>query len=61
MVADPALTLNTHIIRVRGRSGAFTLVLENVPAPENPKTSWLACYSAIAALDALGSRVRIGT
>lgn len=61
VVADPALTLNTHTIRVRGRSGAFTVVLENVPAPENPKTSWLACYSAIAALDALGSRVRIGT
>jgi len=61
VVADPALTLNTHTIRVRGRSGSFTVVLENVPAPENPKTSWLACYSAIAALDALGSRVRIGT
>jgi aspartate dehydrogenase len=61
VVADPGLTLNTHTIRVRGRSGNFTVVLENVPAPENPKTSWLACYSAIAALNALGSRVRIGT
>jgi aspartate dehydrogenase len=61
VVADPALKLNTHTIRVKGRSGTFTVVLENVPAPENPKTSWLACYSAIAALQALGSRVRIGT
>ena len=61
VVADPGLTLNTHTIRVRGRSGTFTVVLENVPAPENPKTSWLPCYSAIAALNALGSRVRIGT
>ena len=61
VVADPALKLNTHTIRVRGRSGTFMVVLENVPAPENPKTSWLACYSAIAALNALGSRVRIGT
>jgi len=61
VVADPGLKLNTHTIRVRGRSGTFTVVLENVPAPENPKTSWLACYSAIAALDSLGSRVRIGT
>lgn len=61
VVADPGLKLNTHTIRVRGRSGAFTVVLENVPAPENPKTSWLACYSAIAALRALRSRVRIGT
>ena len=50
VVADPALTLNTHTIRVSGASGRMTLVLENVPAPENPKTSWLACYSALAAL-----------
>jgi hypothetical protein len=29
----------------------MTFVFENVPAPENPKTSWLACYSALAALE----------
>jgi aspartate dehydrogenase len=61
VVADPGLTLNTHTIRVSGRSGRFTVVLENVPAPENPKTSWLACYSALAALQALGSPIRYGT
>ena len=61
VVADPALTLNTHTIRVPGASGRFTVVLENVPSPENPKTSWLACYSALAALQALGSPVRYGT
>ena len=61
VVADPALMLNTHTIRVSGRSGRFTVVLENVPAPENPKTSWLACYSALAALQALRSPVRYGT
>jgi aspartate dehydrogenase len=61
VVADPGLTLNTHTIRVSGRAGRFTLVLENVPAPENPKTSWLACYSALAALEALDSKVRYGT
>jgi aspartate dehydrogenase len=61
VVADPALTLNTHTIRVNGRAGTFTVVLENVPAPDNPKTSWLACYSALAALRSLESRVRYGT
>jgi aspartate dehydrogenase len=60
VVSDPALTLNTHTIRVRGKTGRFTVVLENVPSPENPKTSWLACYSAVAAVQALGSRVRYG-
>lgn len=61
VVADPALTLNTHTIRVRGRTGNMTVVLENVPAPENPKTSWLACYSALAALQSIQSKARFGT
>ncbi len=61
VLADPALKLNTHTIRVSGRSGTFTIVLENVPSPENPKTSWLACYSAIAALNTLRNSVRYGT
>jgi aspartate dehydrogenase len=61
VVADPALTLNTHTIHVSGRSGRFTVILENVPSPDNPKTSWLACYSALAALQSLGSTVRYRT
>ena len=61
VVADPALTLNTHTIQVAGQCGRFTVILENVPSPDNPKTSWLACYSALAALWALGSKVRYGT
>jgi len=61
VVADPGLKLNTHTIRVSGASGRITLVLENVPSPDNPKTSWLACYSALAALKSLESRVRYGT
>ena len=61
VVADPALTLNTHTIRIAGAAGRMTVVLENVPAPENPKTSWLACYSVLGALKALQSRTRYGT
>jgi aspartate dehydrogenase len=61
VVADPSLTANTHTIQVVGRTGRFTVVLENLPTPENPKTSWLACYSAIAALKALQSSERIGS
>ena len=61
VVADPGLTLNTHTIRVSGAAGRMTVVLENVPAPENPKTSWLACYSALAALGSLESKVRYGS
>jgi aspartate dehydrogenase len=61
VVADPALTRNTHTIRVSGKSGRFSMVLENVPAPENPKTAWLACYSALAAIKELQGSARYGT
>lgn len=61
VVADPALSRNTHTIEVAGKSGRFRVVMENVPAPENPKTAWLACYSALAALRELASPVRYGT
>ena len=61
VVADPALTHNTHTIRVTGKTGRFTVVLENVPAPDNPKTAWLACYSALAALKSLGTGIRYGS
>jgi len=62
VVADPGLTFNTHTIAVHGRTGRFQVVLENVPSPENPKTAWLACYSALAAVQALRVRgVRYGT
>jgi aspartate dehydrogenase len=61
VVADPALTHNTHTIRVAGRSGRFVVVLENVPSPDNPKTAWLACYSALAALRSLADGIHYGT
>jgi aspartate dehydrogenase len=61
VVADPGLSRNTHTIRVSGKSGDFTVVLENVPSPDNPKTAWLACYSALAALQSLVSGIRYGT
>ena len=61
VVADPALKHNTHTIDVKGRTGNFSITLENVPAPDNPRTAWLACYSALAALKAAQSSVRYGT
>ncbi len=61
VVADPAIQYNTHLIEVRGVTGNISIKLENIPAPENPKTAWLACYSALAALKLMGSQVRYGT
>ena len=61
VVADPALQRNTHFISVRGKAGSMDIKFENVPAPDNPKTAWLACYSALAALKSVRSPVRYGT
>lgn len=61
VVADPALRHNTHFIDVKGKTGNISIKLENVPSPDNPKTAWLACYSALAALKAVKSSVRYGT
>ena len=61
VVADPTIKHNTHQISVRGKTGNISIKLENVPAPENPKTAWLACYSALAALKLAKSPIRYGT
>ena len=61
VIADPALEYNTHFITIRGKTGNISIKIENVPAPQNPKTAWLACYSALAAFKQAKSPVRYGT
>jgi aspartate dehydrogenase len=61
VVADPALKFNTHFIVIRGRSGRIDVKFESVAMPENPKTSMLACFSALAAIRELGRSTRYGT
>lgn len=50
VVADPNTAKNTHKIEAKGSFGAMSFEIENVPSPDNPKTSWLAVLSAIDAL-----------
>lgn len=61
VVAEPGLERNTHVITVKGASGEISMTLRNVPSPDNPKTAWLACYSALAALKQMQSPIRYGT
>lgn len=61
VVADPHIVRNTHTITVKAVTGEISITLQNVPSPENPKTAWLACYSALAALKQMGSPIRYGT
>jgi hypothetical protein len=51
VVADPALLYNTHYIDIRGQGGKISIKLENVPAPENPKTAWLGLLQRARGLE----------
>jgi aspartate dehydrogenase len=48
VVADPAVTLNTHEIEAEGPLGTAHLRFANRPAPDNPKTSALTAASLAA-------------
>ena len=61
IMADPTIVHNTHEIQCSGNAGRFSMVLQNVPVPENPKTTFMACASTLAALVNLGSQYRMGT
>ena len=61
IIADPRAKRNSHEVIVEGPAGKLVSKCENVPAPENLKTSRLAILSAIAALKAYLDPVRVGT
>jgi aspartate dehydrogenase len=61
VVADPNIHVNRHEIVVEGDFGRITTLVENVPSPRNPRTSYLAALSAIATLRAIVEPVKIGT
>lgn len=52
---------NTHEIYLEYDGGKITVVCENQPSKNNPKTSALAMYSAVALLRKLFSQTRIGS
>lgn len=50
VVADPAVQRNQHEVVIEGTFGKITTKTENVPSPDNPKTSALAALSALSLL-----------
>lgn len=60
VVAEPGLTRNIHEISVRGEFGELTIQAANVPSPDNPRTSYLAALSALAALRRITSPLQVG-
>ncbi len=60
IIADPGVERNIHEIRVKGEFGEFKVRMENLPSPNNPKTSYLAALSTIAILKEINNRIKIG-
>ncbi len=61
IIASPNCASNIHEIEIAGEFGKITTRAENVPSKNNPKTSALAIFSAIATLEGAISSVRLGT
>jgi aspartate dehydrogenase len=62
IMADPLISVNKHEIVAKGTFGEIHIVVQNIPSPTNPKTSFLASLSAIECLRSLcNENFRIGT
>ncbi len=60
VIVDPNAKRNVHRVRIRGAFGILECYVENVPSPENPRTSYLAAISAVATLKRIATGVWIG-
>lgn len=60
VVADPAVTRNTHEVQARGAFGEFRVQVQNAPSPANPKTGVVTAMSVLKALRNLNETVVVG-
>jgi len=60
IIADPGVERNIHQVEAEGDFGSFKLIVENLPSPDNPKTSHLASLSGIALLARLCENIKVG-
>ncbi|MCM8757844.1 MAG: aspartate dehydrogenase [Candidatus Omnitrophica bacterium] len=61
IIASPKTSSNIHQIEIVSEAGVLLSRTENIPHPENPKTSYLAVLSAVATLKDYFSVVKVGT
>jgi aspartate dehydrogenase len=61
IVADPDVTKTRHEITAEGAFGSIHSITEGVTAPGNPRTGYLAILSAMAMLNRIRNKARIGT
>lgn len=60
VAADPLATRNSHKVIIEGDFGRARIEVENLPSPENPRTSHLAALSTIALLRRIVSPIEVG-
>ena len=60
IVADPVIKYNSHRILAHGKFGRLRAEVENLPNPNNPRSSYLASLSAIATLKRALDPIKIG-
>lgn len=61
IITSPEFKVNSHEIIIEGAFGKMVSRTDNFPSPDNPKTSFLASLSAIAALKNIVENIKIGT
>jgi aspartate dehydrogenase len=61
IIASPHITKNIHEIEIDSEAGNIFVRTENIPHPDNPKTSYLAALSALQTLRQIMSSVKTGT
>lgn len=59
IVADPTVDRNIHEVEAESKASRLHIVVENVPSPRNPRTSYLAVLSIIDLLRSLTGSVYI--
>ncbi|MCS7120562.1 MAG: aspartate dehydrogenase [Nitrososphaerota archaeon] len=61
IITDPNIKEITHEVYVKGDFGEFWTKTVNKPFPSNPRTSYVAALSAIAALKRISENIVVGT
>ncbi len=61
IVCDPEVSVNTHVVEVESSAGTYRFELRNEALPDNPKTSAVAAYSAVALIERMTEGIRVGT
>jgi aspartate dehydrogenase len=61
IVVSPGLKRNVHMIEVKSKAAHLKITCENVPSPDNPKTSYLAILAALATILKVKETVCLGT